>query len=552
MIAVLCCMVNCVSADTSGLFDYEVDGEFITITGYQPHTDKGEVIPATIDGKKVISIGEEAFAECRYLDKVTIPASIIGIGVFAFRDCSYLTAINVDEHNPNYSSLAGVFYNKDQTTLIQCPGGKAGGITIPSSVTSIGEHAFSDSSGLTEINVDPHNSKYSSLDGVLYNKDQTILIQCPGSKAGSIAIPSSVTGIGSSAFRNRSDLMAINVDPRNASYSSLDGVLFNKDQTTLIQCPEGKVGGITIPDSINSIENRAFSNCVRLTSITVPNGVTSIKAYTFAHCTRLTSITLPKKITRIGMAAFMLCTNLEKISIPEKVTNIEGYAFSHCISLTSITIPARVTSIDDAAFEFCNSLASVDIPNSVTKIGDRAFYGCFHLTGITIPPGVSIIRDDLFSFCFGLTNVSLHPGISSIGKRAFAHCPALTSITIPESVTNIGSEAFSCCTALPGITIPSNVTSIGDKCFYCCARLPSITIPGSVTSIGDHAFASCTVLTSTSFLGNAPTMGKKVFEENANDFTVYYLDGKTGFDGKDCDGLSSWKNYKVVRKDVGK
>ena len=254
VIAFLCFMANSLSAETSGPFTYEVDGDFITITGYQPQTDKEKAIPKTIKGKQVISIGDEAFAACRHLNKITIPANIVGIGVSAFRDCSNLTAINVDAHNPDYTSVDGVLFNKDQTTLIQCPGGKEGSITIPSSVTSIAEHAINNSPGLTEIKVDPNNTKYSSL----------------------------------------------------------DGVLFNKKLTKLIRCPSGKAGSVNIPANVISIGNYAFYHCHCLTSVNIPACVERIGWQAFAYCSDLTSVTIPKSVTSIGTSAFCNCSGLTR------------------------------------------------------------------------------------------------------------------------------------------------------------------------------------------------------------------------------------------------
>ena len=312
VIAFLCFMANSLSAETSGPFTYEVDGDFITITGYQPQTDKEKAIPKTIKGKQVISIGDEAFAACRHLNKITIPANIVGIGVSAFRDCPNLTAINVDAHNPDYTSVDGVLFNKDQTTLIQCPGGKEGSITIPSSVTSIAEHAINNSPGLTEIKVDPNNTKYSSLDGVLFDKAQTTVIQCPGGKAGRATIPKSVTSIDSQAFEHCTSLQAINVEPNNVKYGSLDGVLFNKKLTKLIRCPSGKAGSVNIPANVISIGNYAFYHCHCLTSVNIPACVERIGWQAFAYCSGLTSVTIPKSVTSIGTSAFCNCSGLTR------------------------------------------------------------------------------------------------------------------------------------------------------------------------------------------------------------------------------------------------
>ncbi len=253
------------------------------------------------------TIGVEAFAYCIRLTSVTIPSSVTSIGSGVFSGC--IGPINVEESNPNYSSQDGVLYNKDKTTLIQCPVSKSGSFTIPTSVNSIGGEAFALCRNLTNvtiplsvtsigseafsgcsgpIDVDVNNPNYSSLEGVLYNKSKTTLIHCPVSKSGSFIIPSSVISIGSRAFGGCN--CQISVDANNPYYSSLDGVIYNKNKTTLIQCPASKSGSFTIPSSATSIESWAFEECSGLTSVTIPSSVTLIGDAAFANCSSLASI----------------------------------------------------------------------------------------------------------------------------------------------------------------------------------------------------------------------------------------------------------------------
>src|SRR5665213_3625389 len=176
-------------------------------------------------GTSVTSIGDYAFYNCSKLTGVTIPNSVTSIGNDAFGDCSGLTAITVAALNPVYSSVGGVLFNTNQTTLIQCPGGKVGSYTIPNSVTNIGDSAFDHCSGLTSVTIP--NSVTSIGSAAFY--------QCSGLT--NLTIPNSVTSIGNDAFGACSGLTAITVAALNPVYSSVGGVLFNTNQTTLIECP---------------------------------------------------------------------------------------------------------------------------------------------------------------------------------------------------------------------------------------------------------------------------------------------------------------------------
>ena len=350
-------------------------------------------------------------------------------------------------------------------------------IDIPSQingypVTTIGDVAFSYCSGLTSITIP------SSVTVIR----QRAFWHCSGLTG--VTIPSSVTEIGYHAFQSCSSLIDISVNPQNSMFSSENGVLFNKNGTTLICYPSGKVGAYSIPDRVTVIGNSAFDDCSGLTSVTIPNSVTEIGGGAFNGCSGLTSVTIPNSVTEIGGSAFAYCSGLASVTIPSSVTEIGDGTFSCCSGLTSVTIPSSVGSIRDYTFAYCSGLTSVTIPSSVTRIGVRAFYGCSGLASVTIPNSVTEIGGSAFSGCYGLTSVTIPNSVTEIGGIAFYGCSGLTSVTIPNSVTKIEHRTFSCCYGLMSVTIPSSVTSIGYEVFDSCDNLTDVYYSGSKSGWG--------------------------------------------------------------------
>ena len=276
-------------------------------------------------------------------------------------------------------------------------------VTIPSSVTSIGDNAFNNCTGLT-----------------------------------SVTIPSSVTSIGVGAFSN-SGLTSIIIP---GSVTIINDNVFSYCYS---------LASVTIPSSVTSIGGNAFNHCTGLTSVTIPSSVTSIGGSAFNHCTGLTSVTIPSSVTSIGDGAFSYCNKLTSVTIPSSVTSIGNNIFSYCYSLASVTIQNGVTSIGDGAFSYCNKLTSVTIPSSVTSIGGSAFNNCTGLTSVGIPSSVTRIDSYAFNKCTGLTSVTIPNSVTTISNYTFYNCSGLTSVTIPSSVTSIGYGAFDHCNKLTSV-----------------------------------------------------------------------------------------------------
>jgi len=212
------------------------------------------------------------FLGCTRLTSVTIPNSVDTIESLsrrygAFFGCTGLTSVTVAADNPRYSSEDGVVFDKNKTALLWYPQGRQGAYTIPSGVIIIKDGAFSGE------NVDYFH------EGMLESSGRTRLT--------SITIPGSVASIEGAAFDDCVNLTSIAVAADNARYSSEDGILFNKDKTVLIRYPPSRQDtAYTIPNGVTSIGDRAFYSCGNLTSVTIPNSVTSIDEYAFSHCVK--------------------------------------------------------------------------------------------------------------------------------------------------------------------------------------------------------------------------------------------------------------------------
>ena len=307
-----------------------------------------------------------------------------------------------------------------------------------------------------------------------------------------VTIPSTVTDITRSAFYGCGKLTNITVDALNPTYSSLDGVLFNKTADTLISCPLGRRGGYLVPGSVNSVGAMAFYACTGLTKIAIGNSV-----------------------THIGYSAFRSCTGLASVTFGDSVTTIGAFAFAGCVGLTNVAIGESVADVGSQAFGGCRGLTRVTIPNSVTSFGSTVFLGCTGLTNITVD-ALNPTYSSLDGVLFNKTADTLI-GFPR-GRRG--------GYIVPDSVTNIGEYAFFDCAGLTNVTMGSRVAEIGYAAFSGCTGLTSVVLGSGVTDIGDWAFYGCTRLTSVYFEGDAPRLGEGVFDSPA---FIYYLPGTTGW-----------------------
>ncbi len=657
----------------------------------------------------VTSIGHAAFFNCSSLGEIAIPSSVTSISEFAFAKCISLKNITVADGNAYYSDENGVLFNKGKTVLLRYPAGKTDTvyavpdgvesigyqafrssplteITLPTSVTSIGENAFVGSTGLVRIMI-PESvsfigagafdgcpsltiSGYAGSTAETYAKENNIPFETISSVkeiasgtcgdnltwvltddgtltiSGTGAMPDwkssngapwynyrasvkrvdigpGVTFIAGYAFWKFQNLTEICVDDANLYYSDVNGVVFSKDGTQLIQYPTGRQDAqYAIPSGVTSILRQAFADSEYLTGVTFPEGLLSLEGSAFARCLKLASLgTIPASVTSIHAQAFMQCTSLsdiqvhennanycdvdgvlfskdktslhsypaaktgESYTVPDSVVRLESDAFSHNQYLRTIDLPDKLDSIGVQAFTGCTNLQSIDLPASVRSIGSGAFQNCRLLASFTFPPEVTSVARNMFNQCERLTAIVIPAKVSTISSRAFSNCKSLTSVTVlnPDAVietevflnsknitisgyagstaetyakennilftvlpvsdevasgvcgenltwklTSDGTLTISGTGAMGGwgnstapwysfrdsilkVVVGDGVTSIAGYAFDSHKNLTSVTIPSSVTAVDICAFARCTALTEITIPNSVTSLGEFAF-----------------------------------------
>ena len=404
-------------------------------------------------------------------------------------------------------------------------------LIIPDSVSSLGFNTFkrfnieylSIGSGLSSTNNDFNKESLKEL-AFSENKEQIGFFEFEGYiNLVKITIPKSLTSIGDNAFSGCSGLESIIVEPENPVYHSAGNCLIETESKTLVVGCNNSV----IPDdgSVTSISASAFSGCSLLEKIVIPKSIAIIDQSAFAGCTGLKEIYISSNTTEIGYEAFDGCKATIIYNIGNEFSKMASGAFEGFEGDISIIVEEGVTKIGDSAFWGCSLIKEIKIPNSVTSIGRSAFSGCSSLKSIFIPKSIISITGNIFSECSGLDSIVVETGnpiyhssgnclietdskvllcgsntsvipddgsVTSIYYGAFSERINLESIIVPDSITDLGEgSTFSNCSNLKKITLSKNITEIGDYTFANCEKLVEITIPDSVTNIGYGVFDGC-------------------------------------------------------------
>ncbi|MBR3149278.1 MAG: leucine-rich repeat protein [Eubacterium sp.] len=456
----------------------------------------------SVDLTYVTELGDHAFS-CSGLTSLHIPAALTNLSYPCY-GCLDMTEITVDASNPNYTSIDGVLFSKDKSTLIQYPLGKAKSYKVPDETTTIKESAFKGSYDYDRspilVNVDLNN--VSTIESDAFDTCKSLE---------RISATTALTSVDESAFYGCSNLKYVNYSGTKEQWGNIENES-SKLKNATIFCSDGIINdkGVYFENdfsySLNSDRTGAYVKAYTGESATlvIPETlggvpVIGIKRESFKDNTAITSVEFPDSLVSIEDWSFEGCTNLTSIKIGAGLTDFDLWVFQNSNAISAITVSENNPVYDSR--ENCNAIIETEtntliygcgtttIPESVTRIQYNAFRNCSVLTDITISGDVQEIDESAFRDCVNLDTISVDSANTKYDSRG--NCNAVIETETNKLIVGTNTTV-----------IPDSVTEIGDEAFY-GRNITSIAVPASVTKIGEDAFGGCKELKDIYFGGTA-------------------------------------------------
>ncbi len=531
-------------------------------------------------GNSVNSIDNTIFSSLEGLTKVILgcyeltPVTIsVSVGAFSNSD-------NLEKLILNCNLQIGSYYSGNVS-----PFSKISTLTINDKVTSLGNYAFFGCNNIQKV----------AVSNGITTMGNYAFADC--SNLNEITLGKSVNQLGSGLFSGCNALLNIFTNDLNTIYKSNEGVLFKKDQQTLIQYPLGRIGEYVIPEQVKTIEKEAFAGCSGLSTIKISQTTTLISASAFANCQALKYVYIghvnsisTEKIS-ISSNAFNGCTNFSNLTYYKEVSfaSSDDSPFKNIISIDTVYIGNAVTTIPNLTFLGCSGLkfvrigvinnqninpimvsasafsgcqnftklelnrsfnisgydspfttiTNLSVGEGVTLIVQNAFYNCTKLTTVTLPSSLKIIDNQAFYYCTQLSTITI-PEIINLGSFAFSNCSSLKSIILPNSISIIQSYTFNECTALENVQLGNLVTHINEYAFSNCRKLNNIDIPHSVQNIGNYAFSGCSSIPTVNLGSSLQNLGTYSFSRCSSVLSIQFpstLSNIPDYAFENCSGL---------------
>jgi len=448
------------------LFESTSFGDGLMITGYVG-TDSVVKIPAQINGKTVLAIGDKGIKDTKaedgselYITTVIVPASVTQIAFSAFSSCKRLESLTVpfvggraDDH----TYIGYVFGSYS-------PGGNKSALpdslkTVKAGGNVVADEAFSGCENIENIYIEDVTSVGKSA-----------FKGCTALKA--LHIPDTVTVIGESAFDGCASLADISLPfLGNGSDKLFLGAVFGAaDYTKNHSYVPDTLRNVTI-GTLSDIPEGAFYECNNIRSISVKGDVNSVGKDAFYRCRKLKTLEIGA-VNQLSPYAFAYCAALGEVKLAEDISDIPEGAFYGCSALRTVSfgdnanvMPSTVNNLGKGAFAYCESLTAMELSVGITNIEEQAFYGCAYLLSVKLHNGITSVGDDAFKGCGNLKTLELGTGIASIGKGAFSYCSSLKTLNIPANVNTFGEYAFAYCSYLEDVAIACDNAAVGEGAF---------------------------------------------------------------------------------------